>query len=105
MKKMHVFKPVYTYPPKLHSSSMSFHNGMTKAPSLLIRNYKSFGFISNPNFFGFCSHTSNVVESDSLHVSNCLCRPKNPPLNSIPPISTATSKKTVVKLITFKILD
>ncbi|KAK2656255.1 hypothetical protein Ddye_009307, partial [Dipteronia dyeriana] len=73
---------------------MSFHSGTTKAPSLLIRNYKSFGFVSNPNFFDFCSRTFNVIESDSLQVSDYLHHPKNLPLNSIPPIPAMTSKKT-----------
>ncbi|TXG74324.1 hypothetical protein EZV62_002903 [Acer yangbiense] len=65
-KKPHVFKPAFTLPPKLRSLVDELPQWDDQGT--VIGNYKSFGFISNPNFLGVCSRTSNVVESDSLQL-------------------------------------
>ncbi|TXG74335.1 hypothetical protein EZV62_002914 [Acer yangbiense] len=61
--RFHVFKPAFTLPPKLRSLVDELPQWDDQGT--VIRNYKFFGFISNPNFLGVCSRTSNVVESDS----------------------------------------
>lgn len=65
-KNPRVVKPAFNIPPKLRSlleESVKWDEKGT-----VIRNYKSFGVVSNPNLLGVRSRTSHVVESDSLQV-------------------------------------
>ncbi|XP_068310151.1 nucleolar protein 16-like [Pyrus communis] len=70
-KKPNVFKPAFCLPPKLRA--LLEQQGPASAPQWdaegsVIQNYKSFGFVSNPNLLSLRARNSHVVESDSLQV-------------------------------------
>ncbi|KAK0583002.1 hypothetical protein LWI29_032239 [Acer saccharum] len=83
-KKPHVFKPAFTLPPKLRSLVDELPQWDDQGT--VIRNYKSFGFVSNPNFLGVRSRTSHVVESDSLQ----LPPPSEEPASEFDPIDSGS---------------
>ncbi|KAF8394584.1 hypothetical protein HHK36_020798 [Tetracentron sinense] len=66
-KNPNVFKPAFNLPPKLRSLIDPSTNKWDDKASVL-RNYRSFGVVSNPNFLGVRSRTSHIIESDSLQV-------------------------------------
>ncbi|OVA02653.1 Ribosome biogenesis protein Nop16 [Macleaya cordata] len=66
-KNPNVFKPAFTLPPKLRSLVDSSTSKWNDKASVL-RNYKSFGVVSNPNFLGCRSRTPHIIESDSLNL-------------------------------------
>ncbi|KAL6968515.1 hypothetical protein U1Q18_034319 [Sarracenia purpurea var. burkii] len=66
-KKPRVFKPSFSLPPKLRSIVDSSDLKWDDQGSV-IRNYKSFGVVSNPNLLGVRSRTSHIIESNSLQV-------------------------------------
>ncbi|KAM0998528.1 hypothetical protein ACFX2I_008254 [Malus domestica] len=70
-RKPNVFKPAFCLPPKLRA--LLAQQGPASAPQWdaegsVIQNYKSFGFVSNPNLLSLRSRNSHMVESDSLQV-------------------------------------
>ncbi|CAH9079152.1 unnamed protein product [Cuscuta europaea] len=65
-KNPHLFKPAFNLPPKLRSLLDPL--SQWDAEGSVIANYKSFGFLSNPNMLGVRSRTSHIVESESLQV-------------------------------------
>ncbi|PKI16003.1 hypothetical protein CRG98_049513, partial [Punica granatum] len=72
-KNPRIVKPAFNLPPKLRSllqESVSDAAGGVKwdEKGTVIKNYKSFGVVSNPNLLGVRSRTSHIVESDSLQV-------------------------------------
>ncbi|GLU07393.1 hypothetical protein SLE2022_243530 [Rubroshorea leprosula] len=67
-KNPHVFKPAFNLPPKLRSSLLEETHSKWDDKASVIKNYKSFGVVSNPNFLGVRSRTSHIIESDSLQV-------------------------------------
>lgn len=69
-RKPNVFKPAFCLPPKLRSLLEESEPCATKwdDQGSVIQNYKSFGFVSNPNLLGVRSRTSHLIESDALQV-------------------------------------
>ncbi|KAF3436438.1 hypothetical protein FNV43_RR23530 [Rhamnella rubrinervis] len=69
-KKPNVFKPAFCVPPKLRSLLEESEPSATKwdDQASVIKNYKSFGFVSNPNLLSVRSRTSHMIESDALQV-------------------------------------
>ncbi|XP_043710908.1 uncharacterized protein LOC122659832 [Telopea speciosissima] len=65
-KNPNVFKPAFNMPPKLRS--LLGDSSEWDAKGSVLRNYRSFGVVSNPNLLGVRSRTSHIVESDSLQV-------------------------------------
>ncbi|KAH7578350.1 hypothetical protein ACOSP7_000409 [Xanthoceras sorbifolium] len=65
-KKPNVFKQAFTLPPKLRSLVDELPQWDNQGT--VIQNYKSFGFVSNPNFLGARSRTSHLIENDSLQL-------------------------------------
>ncbi|CAI9105442.1 OLC1v1004367C1 [Oldenlandia corymbosa var. corymbosa] len=65
-KNPRVFKPAFNVPPKFRSLIDPDANWDDQAS--VIRNYKSFGVVSNPNLLGVSHRTSHIVEKDSLQV-------------------------------------
>ncbi|RAL42108.1 unnamed protein product [Cuscuta campestris] len=74
-KHPNVFKPAFNLPPKLRSL-IDPHSKWDEKRSV-IENYKSLGFVSNPNLLGVCSRTPHTLESDSLQIP--------PPVSSAAP--------------------
>ncbi|KAJ4967621.1 hypothetical protein NE237_014322 [Protea cynaroides] len=66
-KNPHLFKPAFNMPPKLRSL-FGDDSSQWDGKSSVLRNYKSFGVVSNPNLLGVRSRTSHIIESDSLQV-------------------------------------
>ncbi|KAE9593813.1 hypothetical protein Lal_00036482 [Lupinus albus] len=66
-KNPNVFKPAFSVPPKL-LRSVSQQNPKWDDKGTVIRNYKSFGVVSNPNLLNVRSRTPRIVENDSLQV-------------------------------------
>ncbi|KAF5191607.1 nucleolar-like protein, partial [Thalictrum thalictroides] len=64
-KNPNVFKPAFTIPPKLR---LTANDDKWDDRASVIQNYKSFGFVSNPNFLGARSRTPQIVETVSLQV-------------------------------------
>ncbi|KAJ4727671.1 Nucleolar 16 [Melia azedarach] len=83
-KNPHVFKPAFSLPPKLRSLIDELPQWDDKAT--VIKNYKSFGFVSNPNLLGVRSRTSHIVESDSLQVPH----PSDEPVDEFDPIDSGS---------------
>lgn len=83
-KNPHVFKPAFSLPPKLRSLIDELPQWDDKAT--VIKNYKSFGFVSNPNLLGVRSRTSHIVESDSLQVP----QPSDEPVDEFDPIDSGS---------------
>ncbi|ONK62945.1 uncharacterized protein A4U43_C07F9750 [Asparagus officinalis] len=67
-KKPGVFKPAFTIPEPLLSSSDEKRE-WDEAGSV-IRNYRSFGVVSNPNLLGVRARTPQIVQCSSLQVPN-----------------------------------
>lgn len=69
-KKPNVFKPAFCLPPKLRSLLEESEPSAIKwdDQASVIKNYKSFGFVSNPNLLSVRSRTSHMIESDDLQV-------------------------------------
>lgn len=75
-KKPNVFKPAFCVPPKLRSL-LELEAGSDPSAAIkskwddkasVTQNYKSFGFVSNPNLLGVRSRTSHLIQSDALQV-------------------------------------
>ncbi|KAI5316134.1 PREDICTED: nucleolar [Prunus dulcis] len=69
-RKPNVFKAAFCLPPKLRAllEQQGPSSASWDAEGTVIENYKSFGFVSNPNLLGVRSRTSHMIESDSLQV-------------------------------------
>ncbi|KAK7259331.1 hypothetical protein RIF29_24935 [Crotalaria pallida] len=68
-KKPGVFKPAFSVPPKLlNSLTAPDQNPKWDSKGTVIRNYKSFGVVSNPNLLNVRSRIPRIVETDSLQV-------------------------------------
>lgn len=76
-KKAGVFKPAFSFPPKLLAQNHTKSQWDDKGS--VIQNYKSFGLLSNPNLLSVRSRTPHILQSDSLQA---------PP----PPIAPADSE-------------
>lgn len=61
-------KPAFSLPPKLQSllGDTDFMKWDDKGS--VIQNYRSFGFVSNPNLLGVRSRTPHLIQTDSLQV-------------------------------------
>jgi len=68
-KKPGVFKPAFTIPESLLASADENSKEWDDAGSV-IRNYKSFGVVSNPNLLGVRARTPQIVQCSSLQVPN-----------------------------------
>lgn len=80
-KHPNVFKPAFTVPPKLRSLvEPAVSQWDDKATRL--RNYKTFGFVSNPNLLSVRSRTSHIIESDSLQLPPSSALEEDPALDS-----------------------
>ncbi|XP_042516434.1 uncharacterized protein LOC122090781 [Macadamia integrifolia] len=66
-KNPNVFKPAFNMPPKLRAL-LGDDSCQWDDKASVIRNYKTFGVVSNPNLLGVRSRTSHIVESDCLQV-------------------------------------
>lgn len=77
-KKPNVFKPAFALPPKLRSLLGEDSLPQWDEKGSVVRNYKSFGVVSNPNLLGVRSRTHHLIQSDSLQVPP---PPPPPPLN------------------------
>ncbi|KAL5713056.1 hypothetical protein ACHQM5_015170 [Ranunculus cassubicifolius] len=67
-KNPNVFKPNFTIPPKLRLTSDGDVLAKWENTASVITNYKSFGFVSNPNIIGARSRAARVVETELLQV-------------------------------------
>lgn len=75
-KNPRIFKPAFCVPPKLRALIGDSSDPKWDDQGTVIRNYKSFGVVSNPNFLGVRSRTPQIIETDSLQV------PPPPPSDS-----------------------
>ena len=66
-KNPKVVKPAFNLPPKLRALLDPLGTTWDET-GIVIRNYKQFGVVSNPNLLGVRSRTSHIIESDSLQV-------------------------------------
>lgn len=66
-KNPKVFKPAFNLPPKLRSLVES-KNSKWDDKGSVIQNYKSFGFVSDPNLLSVRSRTPHIIQSESLQV-------------------------------------
>ncbi|KAJ8749592.1 hypothetical protein K2173_026241 [Erythroxylum novogranatense] len=65
-KNPNVFKPAFNLPPKLRSIAAVDDLSKWDDKASVIKNYKSFGFVSNPNLLGVRARTSHIIDTDSL---------------------------------------
>ncbi|XP_072993887.1 uncharacterized protein [Typha latifolia] len=63
-----VFKPAVTIPPSLAAAVAEEDAKGWDAKGSVIRNYRAFGVVSNPNFLGVRARTPQIVQSSSLQV-------------------------------------
>lgn len=66
-KNPNVFKPAFNMPPKL-VKLLDLSDTQWNDQASVIKNYKTFGVVSNPNLLGVRSRYEKIVESDSLQV-------------------------------------
>lgn len=62
-----VFKPAFNVPAKLRSIVESTNSKWDEKASV-IQNYKSFGFVSDPNLLSVRSRTPHIIQSEALQV-------------------------------------
>ncbi|KAK4779820.1 hypothetical protein SAY87_015926 [Trapa incisa] len=68
-KNPKVVKPAFNLPPKLRCILEESVSGVKwDEKGTVIRNYKSFGVVSNPNLLGIRSRTSHIIQNDELQV-------------------------------------
>ena len=67
-KNPKIFKPAFAVPAKLRALIGDSSDPKWDDQGTVIRNYKSFGVVSNPNFLGVRSRTPHTIETDSLQV-------------------------------------
>ncbi|KAL6339668.1 hypothetical protein AAG906_034753 [Vitis piasezkii] len=77
-KNPRIFKPAFSVPPKLRALIGDSSDPKWDDQGTVIRNYKSYGVVSNPNFLGVRSRTPQIIETDSLQVP----QPPPPPSDS-----------------------
>lgn len=66
-KNPNVFKPAFNMPPKL-VKLLDLSDTQWNDQASVIKNYKNFGVVSNPNLLGVRSRYDKIIESDSLQV-------------------------------------
>lgn len=66
-KNPNVFKPAFNMPPKL-VKLLDLSDTQWNDQASVIKNYKTFGVVSNPNLLGVRSRYEKIIESDSLQV-------------------------------------
>ncbi|KAL1832926.1 hypothetical protein ACET3Z_002577 [Daucus carota] len=64
-KHPNVFKPAFNMPPKL-VKLLDLSDTHWDDQASVIKNYKTFGVVSNPNFLGVRSRNEKIMESDAL---------------------------------------
>lgn len=62
-----IFKPAFNVPAKLRSLVESTDSKWDEKASV-IQNYKSFGFVSDPNLLSVRSRTPHIIQSEALQV-------------------------------------
>lgn len=67
-KNPKIFKPAFSVPPKLRALIGDSSDPKWDDQGTVIRNYKSYGVVSNPNLLGVRSRTPQIIETDSLQV-------------------------------------
>lgn len=67
-KNPRIFKPAFSVPPKLRALIGDSSDPTWDNQGTVIRNYKSYGVVSNPNLLGVRSRTPQVIETVSLQV-------------------------------------
>ena len=99
-KKPGVFKPAFTIPEALLASADK--NKEWDDAGGVIRNYKSFGVVSNPNLLGVRARTPQIVQCSSLQVTTMTRSPfRSLILWTAAAISNLTVSKILVKYIVF----
>ncbi|XP_008801097.1 uncharacterized protein LOC120110228 [Phoenix dactylifera] len=85
-KKPDVFKPAVNIPPALAAAAAAGGKGEWNNKGTVIRNYRSFGVVANPNLLGVRARTPHIVQSSSLQIPDR----EAPPVSEFDPIDSGS---------------
>ncbi|CAL1398593.1 unnamed protein product [Linum trigynum] len=89
-KNPNLFKPAFSLPPKLRSLAAAAgddYNFKWDDKASVIKNYKSFGVVSNPNLLSVRSRTAHILEAQSLQAPPAQ---RDAPLDEFEPLDSGS---------------
>ncbi|XP_050235745.1 nucleolar protein 16 [Mercurialis annua] len=81
-----VFKPSFNVPPKLRSL-LGVDRSKWDDKASVIKNYKSFGVLTNPNLLGVRCRTPHIIQNESLNVPP---PPSDGPIDEFEPLDSGS---------------